>query len=86
MQAINELRMMIVILPLYIKNPDRRKEAFSILNNSIQRDENSLKSTVNAWMFKLIKLRLASAYDILDEKASLLAQVSKMEQRGEIDL
>jgi len=78
--------MMIVILPLYIKNPDRRKEAFSILNNSIQRDENSLKSTVNAWMFKLIKLRLASAYDILDEKASLLAQVSKMEQRGEIDL
>jgi hypothetical protein len=85
-QAINELRMMIVILPLYIKNPDRRKEAFSILNNSIQRDENSLKSTVNAWMFKLIKLRLASAYDILDEKASLLAQVSKMEQRGEIDL
>jgi len=66
----------IYIAYLY-KETGRKHEALSILNNSIIWNENSLKSNG-----KLLGLRLAAAYAILDENEKALRYLSDGEKTG----
>jgi tetratricopeptide (TPR) repeat protein len=74
----------IYIACLY-KETGRKKEAVSILNNSIKRDGNSLKSNLRPFSSKVINLRLAAAYAILDENKKALGYLSELEKSGLIE-
>jgi TolB-like protein/Tfp pilus assembly protein PilF len=75
----------IYIACLY-KETGRKKEAYSILNNSIKRDENLLKDNGAILWFNNITLRLAAAYAILDENKKALKYLSEIEKSGLIEL
>jgi tetratricopeptide (TPR) repeat protein len=61
---------------------DRKQEAVSILNNSIIKNENSLKSNRDFLSFIFKKLRLAAAYAIIDENKKALRYLSEGEKSG----
>jgi TolB-like protein/Tfp pilus assembly protein PilF len=63
------------------KETGRINEALQILNNSIKRDENFLRSELKPWNIQTLRLRLAAAYAILGENTkalSYLSEVSKL--------
>jgi TolB-like protein/Tfp pilus assembly protein PilF len=60
----------------------RKKEALSILNNSIKLDENSLKGNLSRWSPYISNLRLAAAHAILDENKKALKYLSELEKSG----
>jgi tetratricopeptide (TPR) repeat protein len=74
----------IYIACLY-KETGRKKEALSILNKSIKRKGNLLNSNVDELIIKLIKLRLAAAYTIMDENKKALRYLSELEKSGLIE-
>ena len=67
------------------KETGRKKEALSILNNSIVRDGNLLKDNSNWRDFSSIRLRLSTAFALLDENVKSLKYLSEATKFGLYD-
>lgn len=57
----------------------RKKEALTILNNTIEQNESMLTGDDDLIRFSIIHLRLAAAYAMLDEKMKALKYLSEVE-------
>jgi tetratricopeptide (TPR) repeat protein len=73
-----------IYLACLLKETGRKKVAYSIINNSIRRDENSLKDNVVPWKGNL-NLRLAAAFAIMDENKKAQGHLSVLEKSGLIE-
>lgn len=67
------------------KETGRKKEALSILNNSIVRDEDLLTDNLNWRDFSSIRLRLSTAFALLDENVKSLKYLSEAAKLGFYD-
>lgn len=65
---------------LYIET-DRKKEALTILNNTITVIEENLNNT-DSWGISLRNVRLAACYALLDERTKALKCLSEVERTG----
>jgi tetratricopeptide (TPR) repeat protein len=74
----------IYIAYLY-KETDRKKEAFSILNDLIKVNEGWLKNTIGGIDMMWYKLDLAAAYALLDENEKALQYLRELEKLGTIE-
>ena len=67
------------------KETGRKKEALSILNNSLKRGENALRIGTSQYISSMINLQLAATYALLDENIKALKYLSEVEKLGLYD-